>query len=152
MKTTSADGYLTGLDTSLTETSLTVRPVIDATLTDATCVMWHGHPVWGLGETPGRRPICLLKAYTSYVTFGLWRGQEIVDRSGRLIPGARQMASVRLSTPADVDEPPYAFRRNIPKQAGGMSTSNSTRCCMSGIRVSRSKTGTSTSRRAVTAG
>jgi hypothetical protein len=105
MKTTSINDYLAGLATPLLKTAEAVRPVIDGILADATGVMWHGHPVWGLGDAPGRRPICLLKAHTSYVTFGLWRGQEITDRSDRLIPGARQMASVRLSTTADIDEP-----------------------------------------------
>ncbi|MFF5214594.1 DUF1801 domain-containing protein [Micromonospora sp. NPDC000442] len=105
MKTARIDDYLTGLDASLRQTAEALRPVIDGALADATAVMWHGHPVWGLGEAPGRRPICLLKAYTSYLTFGLWRGQEISDRSDRLIPGARQMASVRLSVVTDIDEP-----------------------------------------------
>ncbi|WP_326559991.1 DUF1801 domain-containing protein [Micromonospora sp. NBC_01796] len=105
MKATSINDFLAGLDAPLRETAEAVRPVIDGTLTDATGVMWHGHPVWGLGEVPGQRPICLLKAYTSYVTFGLWRGREVTDRSGRLIPGARQMASVRLSTTGDIDGP-----------------------------------------------
>ncbi|GIJ79104.1 protein of unknown function (DU1801) [Micromonospora phaseoli] len=108
MKTTSVDDYLAGLNAALRETAEVVRPVIDGTLADAAGVMWHGNPVWGLGEAPGRQPICLLKAYTSYLTFGLWRGQEVTDRSDRLIPGARQMASVRLSTTADIDEPLFA--------------------------------------------
>jgi hypothetical protein len=45
----------------------------------------------------------LVKAYGSYVTFGLWRGQEITDPSGRLIPGARAMAAVKLRDVADID-------------------------------------------------
>ncbi|MEU2616447.1 DUF1801 domain-containing protein [Micromonospora sp. NPDC007271] len=105
MKTTSINDYLTALGISLREIAETTRVVIDGTLADATGVMWHGHPVWGLGEAPGRRPICLIKAYTSYVTFGLWRGQEINDRSGRLTPSARKMASVRLLSTADIDVP-----------------------------------------------
>lgn len=108
MKTMGIDAYLTGLDTGLREIGETARPLIDEALPDATGVMWHGHPVWGLGEAPGRRPICLLKAYTSHVTFGLWRGQQVSDRSGRLIPGARQMASVRLTSAADIDAPLFA--------------------------------------------
>ncbi|MEU8002470.1 DUF1801 domain-containing protein [Catellatospora sp. NPDC049111] len=101
--TTSITDYLTGLDAALREVGEQARPVIDGALPDAGSAMWHGHPVWGLGENPGRRPICLLKAYTSYVTFGLWRGQEITDPSGRLEAGARQMASVKLRSAADID-------------------------------------------------
>lgn len=108
MNTTAIDTYLSGLDAALREIGEQARPVIDAALPDAGSAMWHGHPVWGLGEVPGRRPICLLKAYTSYVTFGLWRGQEITDRSGRLEPGARQMASVKLRSLADIDAALFA--------------------------------------------
>lgn len=95
--------YLTGLDAPLREIGQRMRTVIDAALPGATGAMWHGHLVWGLG-TPGRQPICLLKAYTSYVTFGLWRGQDITDPSGRLKAGARRMASVRLRSTEDIDE------------------------------------------------
>jgi hypothetical protein len=57
--------------------------------------MWHGHPVWG---TPGKQPICLLKANRSYITVGLWRGQDITDPSRRLKAGARRMAPVKLTS------------------------------------------------------
>lgn len=108
MNTTPIDTYLTGLAPALREVGEQIRPVVDAALPDAGSAMWHGHPVWGLGDVPGRRPICLLKAYTSYVTFGLWRGQEITDPSGRLEPGARQMASVKLRSAADIDPELFA--------------------------------------------
>ncbi|MEU5428931.1 hypothetical protein AB0H73_25535 [Streptomyces olivoreticuli] len=42
------------------------------------------------------------------MTFGLWRGQEINDGSGRLEPGARTMAVVKLRTPADLDAELFA--------------------------------------------
>lgn len=45
----------------------------------------------------------MIKAYPSYVEFGLWRGQEITDPAGLLQPGARQMASVRLTSAEEVD-------------------------------------------------
>jgi hypothetical protein len=32
---------------------------------------------------PGKAPVCLLKAYTSYLTFGFWKGREIAARAGR---------------------------------------------------------------------
>lgn len=103
MKTRDIGDYLNSLDTPLREIGLQARKVIDAALPDATSAMWHGHPVWGLGA-PGKQPICLLKAYTSYVTFGLWRGQDITDPSGRLQAGARRMASVKLKSTEDIDE------------------------------------------------
>ena len=70
--------------------------------------VWHGHPVWSLGPAPGKSPVCYLKAYAGHVAFGLWRGQEIDDPSGRLTAGARTMASVKLRTAADVDAELFA--------------------------------------------
>ncbi|MCG5457340.1 DUF1801 domain-containing protein [Micromonospora sp. PSH03] len=99
----SVDDYLAGLAGPPREIGEKLTPIIAAALPGATGAMWHGHPVWSLGDRPGQRPVCLVKAYGSYVTFGLWRGQEIVDPSGRLIPGARAMAAVKLRDVADVD-------------------------------------------------
>ncbi|MDZ5445488.1 DUF1801 domain-containing protein [Micromonospora sp. 4G57] len=100
--------YLTGLDAPQREIGEKLRPVIDAALPDATGAMWHGHPTWSLGERPGQRPVCLLKAYPSYVTFGLWRGREVADPSGRLTLAARQMAAVKLRTVDEVDPALFA--------------------------------------------
>ncbi|MER7439803.1 DUF1801 domain-containing protein [Micromonospora avicenniae] len=97
------EGYLADLRPPLREIAVRLRSVIDAALPGTTAAVWHGHPVWGVGDNPGRRPVSLVKAYDTYVTFGLWRGQEVDDPSGRLIPGARRMASVKLRTVADVD-------------------------------------------------
>ncbi|MDG9678665.1 DUF1801 domain-containing protein [Micromonospora sp. DH14] len=99
----SVDDYLAGLDGPLREIGEKLTPIIAAALPAATGAMWHGHPVWGLDNRPGQRPVCLIKAYGSFVTFGLWRGQEIADPSGRLVPGARSMAAVKLRDLADVD-------------------------------------------------
>jgi len=64
--------------------------------------VWQGHPVWSLGSAPGKNPVCLLKAYNSYVTFGFWRGREITDPSGRMDTSSG-MAHVKLRTTDDVD-------------------------------------------------
>lgn len=85
-----------------------MREIIDSTLPDAHSALYHGHPVWSLGVKPGKNPICLLKTYTNYVTFGLWRGQEINDSSARLVPGARQMASVKLRSLEEIDIPTFS--------------------------------------------
>ncbi|WP_027945917.1 DUF1801 domain-containing protein [Amycolatopsis taiwanensis] len=73
------------------------------TVLPGTGAVWHGHPVWSLGPAPGKQPVCLVKAYPGHVTFGFWRGQEINDSSGRLSPGGRQMASVKLRGLDDLD-------------------------------------------------
>ncbi|GAA4571733.1 DUF1801 domain-containing protein [Planotetraspora kaengkrachanensis] len=108
MTTTDVTDYLAGLDGTLREIGEKLRPVIDAGLPGAQGAMWHGHPTWSLGGRPGESPVCLLKAYGKYVTFGLWRGQEIDDPSGRLVAGARQMASVKLHAVADIDPALFA--------------------------------------------
>ncbi|SCG47223.1 DUF1801 domain-containing protein [Micromonospora halophytica] len=100
---TTVTEYLDGLDEPLREIGARLRPVIEDALPGATGAMWHGHPVWGRGDRPGRDPVCLVKAYPSYLTFGLWQGQEVDDPSGRLAPGARSMASVKLRTVDEVD-------------------------------------------------
>ncbi|MFD7706147.1 DUF1801 domain-containing protein [Streptomyces sp. NPDC059785] len=103
MSASDITSYLDGLDDDLRKTGEELRSVIDAALPEGAGALWHGHPTWGLGDRPGRTPVCLLKAYSTYVTFGLWRGQDIADPSGRLVAGARRMASVKLRTVADVD-------------------------------------------------
>ncbi|MEU0784226.1 DUF1801 domain-containing protein [Streptomyces sp. NPDC006173] len=95
--------YMDNLDGPLREIAEKVRPVIDCALPEASGALWHGHPTWSLGDRPGRTPVCLLKGYTTYITFGLWRGQDVADPSGRLVAGSRRMASVKLSRVDEVD-------------------------------------------------
>jgi len=77
-------------------------PIIEKALPGADA-LWHGHPVWSLGAKPGQSPVCYVKPHSSYVTLGFWRGQALTDPSGRLEPGTREMAQVRLRSPEDVD-------------------------------------------------
>ncbi len=97
------DEYISKLEPPLQEVATKARHVIDASLPDCHTTVWHGHPVWSVGSDPGRDPVCLLKAYPSYVTFGLWKGQAVTDRSGRLEAGSREMATVKLRSVEDVD-------------------------------------------------
>ncbi|MFI6443431.1 DUF1801 domain-containing protein [Kitasatospora sp. NPDC050543] len=96
------DEYLAALPAAQREITDKLRPVIDAALPGAGA-LWHGHPVWSLGAAPGKNPVCYLKAYANHIAFGFWRGQELSDPSGRLVAGAREMAGLKLRTPADVD-------------------------------------------------
>ncbi len=104
-KFTSVDEYIAELPEPMREVAREMKPVIDAALPDAGAALWHGHPTWSLGDAPGTVPVCLLKGYPAYLTFALWRGQAIVDPSGRLEPGARGMAHVKLRAVADIDRP-----------------------------------------------
>ncbi|MFI6322823.1 DUF1801 domain-containing protein [Nonomuraea sp. NPDC050556] len=94
--------YAAALPTPLREIGETLTTLVDQAI-DRPGAVWHGHPVWSLGAAPGKTPVVFFKAYSSYVTFGLWRGQEIDDPSGRLRPASRQMAAVKLSSLEDID-------------------------------------------------
>jgi hypothetical protein len=98
----SVPDYIAALPASQREIASKLLPFITEVL-PGTDAVWHGHPVWSLGPTPGKSPVCLLKAYPRHITFGFWQGQSIQDPSGRLQPGPRQMASVKLQSLADID-------------------------------------------------
>lgn len=68
--------------------------VLNAALERATGTIWHGHPVWMIGKTP----VAGFKASSKFVTFMIWRGQEI---DAPLSPtGSFSMA---VAKPASVD-------------------------------------------------
>lgn len=100
-KFTTVDEYLAAQPEPLRSIGERLVPIIDAVLPGAGA-LWQGHPVWSLGAAPGKQPVCLLKAYSSYVTFGFWRGREVIDDSGRM-DTTRGMAHVKLRTAADID-------------------------------------------------
>jgi hypothetical protein len=102
------DAYVEGLASPQREIAAAARVIIDAQLPDIGAAVWHGHPVWSAGARPGERPVCLLKAYTRHVTLAFWNGTRIDDPSGRLEPGSRDMASVKLSSLDDVDADVFA--------------------------------------------
>ncbi len=101
------DEYLAALPAAQRELTDKLLPLVEEVLPGAGA-LWHGHPVWSLGPVPGKSPVCYLKAHAAYVTFGFWRGQEITDESGRLEPGARAMAGLKLRAPADLDPELFA--------------------------------------------
>lgn len=94
------DEYLSSLPQPLCDVGHGLASLITTALPDADATLWHGHPTWKLAKAP----VCLVKAYTRHVTFGLWRGTEISDPSGRLVPGGAQtMAAVKLRAVEDID-------------------------------------------------
>ncbi|MEY7970778.1 DUF1801 domain-containing protein [Saccharomonospora xinjiangensis] len=99
---TTAD-YVAALAPPLRRIAEPLCSLIDETLPEATSALWHGHPTWSLGDKPGRRPVCLVKAHSTTVTFGLWRGQQVSDEPGLLRAGARTMASVKLADVSGID-------------------------------------------------
>ncbi|GAA3605907.1 hypothetical protein GCM10022419_108390 [Nonomuraea rosea] len=100
-KFTTVDEYLAAQPEPLRAIAEKLLPIIDAVLPGAGA-LWQGHPVWSLGAAPGKNPVCLIKAYTSYVTFGFWKGRELVDDSGRM-DTTGGMAHIKIRTAADID-------------------------------------------------
>lgn len=101
-KFATVEDYIAALPEHQRTVAHEVSALIEKVLPGAGAV-WHGHPVWSLGDKPGKSPVCLIKAYPNHVTFGFWRGQRITDPSGRLSPGSREMASVKLRAVDDID-------------------------------------------------
>lgn len=99
--------YINALPQTQREIATQLLDLIETALPD-TGAMWHGHPVWSLGPTPGKQPVCLIKSHPAHLTFAFWRGQEINDPSGRLQPGTRSMASTKLRNPKDLDHDLFA--------------------------------------------
>ena len=93
-KISTVDEYLESLAEPLRQIGTQLRPLVDAAFPDASGVMWHGHPVWMVGK----HPVAGFKAYTSYVTYMIWRGQEHSD-----VAVPRDMVSSKLATIADID-------------------------------------------------
>jgi hypothetical protein len=100
-KYATVDDYVSAQPQALRAIAEKLLPVIEAVLPGSGAV-WHGHPVWSLGAAPGTNPVCLIKAYPSHLTFGVWRGREIADDSGRLDTSGG-MAHVKLRALGDVD-------------------------------------------------
>ena len=102
-KIETVDAYYESLESPLKDVAERLGIIIDAAIPGAPHAMWHGSPVWSAGAAPGKQPVALIKAYPKYVTFGLWRGREITDSSGR-IDTKGSMASVKYASLDDIDE------------------------------------------------
>ncbi|MEU7899341.1 DUF1801 domain-containing protein [Nonomuraea sp. NPDC049152] len=98
----SVQDYLNALPEPQQQITDELLPIIEAAL-PGTGALYQGHPVWSAGEKPGKSPVCYVKAYSSYVTFGFWKGQMLTDPSGRLDAGTRGMAGIKLRSLADID-------------------------------------------------
>ncbi|MGI8404305.1 MAG: DUF1801 domain-containing protein [Thermomicrobiales bacterium] len=94
-KIVTIEEYIESLAESLREIATQLRPLMDKEFPKATGKVWHGHPMWMVGK----HPVAGFKAYTSYVTYMIWRGQE---HSEAAVP--RDMASHKLASVADIEE------------------------------------------------
>ncbi len=100
-KILTVDEYISSLSEDLQPVGQGLADVIAEGLPRTQGVIWHGHPVWMSGKTP----VAAFKAHSSHVTFMIWRGQEITDRSGRLqAAGSSTMANLKVSSADDIDD------------------------------------------------
>jgi hypothetical protein len=91
---------------TVTDLQAAVAGILDSELPDATTKLYHGIPVWCVGDEPtiGIKPA---KAHLSVLFF---QGQRLLDgaradATGRLVAsGSFEMASVKLASPEDLDE------------------------------------------------
>ncbi|MBK5570223.1 DUF1801 domain-containing protein [Ensifer sp. 2YAB10] len=98
--TKTVEDYIAGLSGVPADVAKCLHAALDAAggLTDI--VKW-GHPVYQAGGA-----VCLLKGAKDHVTFGFWRGAEMLDLDARLEKGGGKgdMAFIRLRKVDDVDD------------------------------------------------
>jgi hypothetical protein len=75
--------------------------VIDGALERAEGAIWHGHPVWLIGKTP----VAGFKPAARFVTFMIWRGQDIDAPLTKT--GSFRMGVVKPASVSDVDRDAY---------------------------------------------
>lgn len=91
---------------AVTDLQAAVTDILDGELPDATTKLYHGIPVWCVGDQPtvGIKPA---KAHLSVLFF---QGQRLLDgrpsdATGKLVAsGSFEMASVKLASMDDLDE------------------------------------------------
>jgi hypothetical protein len=91
---------------AVSELQAVASELVGGELPDATTKLYHGIPVWCVGAQPtvGLKPA---KAHLSVLFF---RGQRVIEllgpdaTRGLIGSGSFELASVKLSSPADLDE------------------------------------------------
>jgi len=98
--TKTVEDYIAGLSDVPGDVAKRLHAVLIAAggLTDI--VKW-GHPIYEAGG-----PVCLFKGAKDHVTFGFWRGADMLDLDSRLEKGGGKgdMAYIRLRAIDDIDD------------------------------------------------
>jgi len=85
------DDYISGLPAWQASAAQALRADILAAGEVVEAMKW-GHPVFEAGG-----PVCLIKAFPRWITFGFWRGVELKDLDARLGGDNPKMAFIKLS-------------------------------------------------------
>jgi hypothetical protein len=91
---------------AVTDLQAAVSDVIGSELPDATTKLYHGIPVWCVGD----QPTVGLKPARAHLSVLFFRGQRILDGQGQdatgklVASGSFELASVKLASTDDLDE------------------------------------------------
>jgi hypothetical protein len=102
MAPSAIDQYIAELEEPLASVAVTLRDHITAALPEADGTLLNGYPVWSIRT----HPVVGFEALPDHVTVKFWRGQDIDDSTGTLVPfGADRMATHQVANPAFVHGP-----------------------------------------------
>jgi len=91
------DAYIGGLSDWRGEVVAAVRALIREAAPDATEAIKWAQPVYELNG-----PFAYVRAFTSHVNFGFWRGADLADKHKLLVGTGTTMRHVTLSSAADL--------------------------------------------------
>jgi hypothetical protein len=92
------DAYVAGLAPPMASIVQALRPISRAEAPGAAEVVKWAQAVYEQGG-----PLIYIKAHTSHVTFGFWRGAMLSDPAGLLSGDGDRMKSMKLRTAADIN-------------------------------------------------
>jgi hypothetical protein len=94
------EAYIVGFNDWRGETMSALRQLVHEAAPGVTDSIKWGQPVFDFNG-----PFAHMKAFSSHVNFGFWRGAELVDPKGVLKGTGSRMRHVELRSPADIDAP-----------------------------------------------
>jgi hypothetical protein len=94
------EAYIVGFNDWRGETMTALRQLVHEAAPGVTDSIKWGQPVFELNG-----PFAYMKAFSSHVNFGFWRGAELVDPKGFLKGTGGRMRHVELRSLADIDAP-----------------------------------------------
>jgi hypothetical protein len=94
----SVDDYVQGLTGWQREAVVRLRAIVRAASPSLTEAFKWAQPVY---ESNG--PVCYIKAHKHHVTFGFWRGAELMPMSKRLETSGSKMAHIKIASADDIE-------------------------------------------------
>lgn len=96
-KSETVDTYVSALGDWRGDVVRRVRGLIREAAPDATESIKWAQPVYELNG-----PFAYVRAFTSHVNFGFWRGADLADKHNLLVGSGTTMRHVTLSSPDDI--------------------------------------------------